>query len=270
MVNLIFQDCAFSSVQTEFGQRQGSVKMKQRTIKSLSDLIGGLREDLANQKEPVWFRGHGKSSWKLVPGYHRLKKPRSEVELMNTFRQSANLLVQHSPKTNFDWLFFMQHYGVPTRLLDWTESPLVALYFAVTEHLKAEGAVWILRPLDLNRKATAKPADVKFIPSFEDTVLENYEAVSVESGNLKGIFPIAVIATRNSPRIQAQLGVFTISHSEKMPIEEIGNGKHVVKYVIPAAYKQSIKQDLRLLGFNKFQVFPELTSIGDNIRETMS
>lgn len=244
--------------------------MKNRTIRSLTDLVVALREDLKSCNDPVWFRGHSKQAWKLVPGLHRLKQPASENDLINKFRQNANLLVEQSPKTEFDWLFVMQHYGVPTRLLDWTESPLVGLYFAVTEHPKADGTLWVLKPIELNKQTTAKPDEAKYIPSFEDDALKNYATIAVEKGNLTGILPVAVIATRNNDRIQAQLGAFTISHSTKTPIEDIGNKKHVASYSIPAAAKGKIKEDLRLLGFTKFQVFPELASIGDNIREALS
>lgn len=244
--------------------------MTERKIKSLTDLVVALRADLKGYTDPVWYRGHGIQSWKLVPGFHRLKNHASENDLINKFRQNANLLVEQTPKSEFDWLFVMQHYGVPTRLLDWTESPLVGLYFAVTEHPRANGTLWVLKPIELNKQTTAKPDDAKYIPSFEDDALKTYSTIAVEKGNLKGILPVAVIATRNNDRIQAQLGAFTISHSDKTPIEDIGNKKHVLKYTIPAAAKAKIQADLRLLGFTKFQVFPELASIGEHIRGALS
>lgn len=243
--------------------------MKQRTIRSLSELINALRKDLSGHSEPVWYRGHAKGGWKLTPALHRLSTPPAEVAMINQFRQNANLLVEQTPRTDFDWLFLMQHYGVPTRLLDWSESPLVGLYFAVTERPKAEGALWILKPLELNRQTTSKPDEVKYIPSFEDASLQNYATITVVTGNLTGVRPLAVIATRNNTRIQAQLGAFTISHSDKVAIETIGSKKHVIKYLIPATAKPRIIADLQLLGFTKFQVFPELESIGDTIRESI-
>ncbi len=188
---------------------------------------------------------------------------------MNRFRQNAKLLLSQSPSTAFDWLFVMQHYGVPTRLLDWTESPLIGLYFVVVEHPKADGTLWLLKPLDLNRQTTSKPEDVNYIPSFEDEVLQSYSTLSVEKNPQKGILPIAVIATRNTARIQAQLGVFTISHHTVSQIEDIGHKQHVIRYDVPAASKENIRRELRLLGITKFQVFPELPSIGDNIREEL-
>ena len=78
---------------------------------------------------------------------------------------------------------------------------------------------------------------------------------------------MAAIATRNNPRMQAQLGVFTISHRDKTPIEEIGNKKHVWKYHIPKTKKSIIQKELALLGITKFQLFPELASIGEIIKK---
>jgi len=180
------------------------------------------------------------------------------------------LLIEHSPKTEFDWLFIMQHYGVPTRLLDWSESPLIGLYFTVISHPRNDGTLWILKPKELNKQTTAKEDEARYIPAFEDEAVQSYSTRSVGGSALTGILPIAVTATRNNNRIQAQLGAFTISHSDKTPIEKIGDKEHVIRYTIPASAKLQIKEDLRLLGLTKFQVFPELDSIGENIREAIS
>lgn len=238
-------------------------------IKTVSDLLQALAADLDGHTEPAWYRGHANSKWKLVPHYQRLRRPPPESVLINRFRQNAKLLLNDSPMCAFDWLFVMQHYGVPTRLLDWTESPLVALYFAVIEHPKSDGTLWLLKPLDLNRQTTSKPEEVNFIPSFEDELIQNYATLSVEKNPQKGMLPIAVIAARNTPRIQAQLGVFTISHHTVSPIEELGDKSHVIAYKIPAKSKPDIRHELKLLAVTKFQVFPELSSIGDNIREDL-
>ncbi|MDP3859277.1 MAG: FRG domain-containing protein, partial [Stagnimonas sp.] len=172
---------------------------------------------------------------------------------------------------SFDWLFLMQHYGLPTRLLDWTESPLVALYFAVNDfelHADQDATLWALRPCELNKRANIEDANEQFfIPSFDDDELKNYSIESLASGPKRTkLSPIATIATRNNPRIQAQLGVFTIHHLDETPLENIGDGAHVSKYVIPTAARTLILDQLRLLGFSKFSMFPELASIGENIK----
>ncbi|AIU26937.2 hypothetical protein LV28_10690 [Pandoraea pnomenusa] len=194
-----------------------------------------------------------------------------EIELLGRFRQNANLLLNSAPTLPYDfgWMFLMQHYGVPTRLLDWTEAPLIALYFAVDDltHHDKDGAIWILSPMDLNRHSTK---DDVYIPSFEDEWLANYSVTEYARGRDNGILPIAAIATRNNPRIQAQLGVFTISHLKKIPIEEIEDRKHCLKMVIPAQAKKQIKDELKLLGLSRFQVFPELSSIGAGLKEILN
>jgi FRG domain len=246
--------------------------MKERQIQSISDMVKHLTKIIGTSRGPAWCRGHADSDWKLEPHYDRLKKPIKEMELLNRFRQNANLLLQHAPIGPFDfgWMFLMQHYGVPTRLLDWSESPLAALYFAVEDpnptNAKKDGALWVLFPLELNRHSTK--AEV-YIPSFEDEWLQNYSFDQYRKAKDNGILPLAAMATRNNPRIQAQSGVFTISHLKKSPIEETEGGKHSVKIIIPAASKERLRQEMRLLGINRFSMFPELASIGDTLRSEL-
>jgi hypothetical protein len=246
--------------------------MADRKITSIADLIKELKEFSDPHRGPTWYRGHADAAWKLLPNYDRLKDPMRESEILGKFRQNANLLLNQVPHmpNEFGWMFLMQHYGVPTRLLDWSESPLVALYFAVEDknpaNAKKDAALWVLYPLELNKHSTA---DQVYIPSFDDDWLANYSVDQYSKKKDNGILPIGAIATRNNPRIQAQLGVFTISHLKKTPIEKIEDGKHCVKLVIPKEDKQRLKEELRILGMTKFQIFPELTSIGDAIREEL-
>lgn len=240
---------------------------------SVATLIEQLKEVAHPDYGPPWYRGHANEEWQLLPCYHRLKSPLPERELMGRFRQHANPLVDRPPAVphDFGWMFLMQHYGVPTRLLDWTESPLIALYFVVNDASPAskrkDGALWILYPLLLNRYSTREKS---YIPSFDDDWLANYSVPEYNKMKDNGILPIGAIATRNSPRIQAQLGVFTISHLKKTPIEDIDNRGHCIKLVVPRAAKASIRQELRALRIGRFQLFPELASIGRAITEGRS
>jgi hypothetical protein len=127
----------------------------------------------------------------------------------------------------------------------------------------------VLRPSELNRNAGIYGDEKYFIPSFDDIELGNYSVENLAQNTRSKLFPIASIATRNNPRIQAQLGVFTIHHLENIAIEDIGDKNHVKKYTIPKMSKSKILRELSLLGFTKFQLFPELASIGDSIKEEL-
>ena len=181
---------------------------------------------------------------------------------MNQFKQKANLLLDRNPKNEFDWLFLMQHYGFPTRLLDWSENPLVALYFVVNEKPKIDGALWMLLPLKLNLFSSS---ELKHIPSFEDKELKNYTHETYESETSTFLNPIAAIAVRNNSRMVAQLSVFTMHHRSPA-IEEVGDKKHVWKYIIPSNYKKAINNELKNLAINEFTLFPELDKIKSTIK----
>lgn len=243
-------------------------------IKSVGDFLSFRADEQWEPRRPAWFRGHASSTWKLVPGYYREKRSISETTLVARFKQSAAMLAELQPKDDYDWLFLMQHYGVPTRLLDWSESPLVALYFAVdgVDQTGGEGAaLWRLDPTLLNKNASIVNQDEEYyIPSFEDEELEGYTPKSVSVGRKMELYPVATLATRNNARIQAQLGTFTIHHNKVVPIEEIGDGSHVTKFILPSYAANRILSELRDLGINRFSMFPELSSVGSLIKDSLS
>lgn len=112
-----------------------------------------------------WFRGQAnidnnhkkdkaddKKLLKLLPGIFR-EKGYDEFWMTTTFRNRAPMFGETSPRDDMDkWLFLMKHVNLPTRLLDWTESPLFALYFAVksAKEVDSEPVVWSLNPKALN------------------------------------------------------------------------------------------------------------------------
>jgi hypothetical protein len=101
----------------------------------------------------IWFRGQSKASWPLKPKLYRLKDP-DENEIRSGFKRRAVQLMSepHLPENEKGWYFLMQHYGAPTRLLDWTDGALLALYFAIRELTRPRSAaVWMLHPGSLNK-----------------------------------------------------------------------------------------------------------------------
>lgn len=244
--------------------------MIEREAGSIAQYLDALRED--QDGTATWFRGHTNADWTLLPGIMRSDSDVSEGSLLARFKQSAAMLTERLPTTSFDWTFLMQHYGVPTRLLDWSESPLVAMFFAINEdaeNLEADAAVWCLKPTILNKNAgIADPHEPQYIPSFEDEELKPYMTEAIRKPRVE-LLPVATIATRNNARIQAQMGTFTIHHTNKIPLEEVGDKSHMAKYVVPNAARATIRAELKLLGLNRFSLFPELTSVGTILREMM-
>jgi len=242
----------------------------EKSINDISDFLNSWRTDRDSNKGVAWFRGHANSNWPLLPGFLRTSATISENTLLSRFKQSAAMLADNRPQNSFDWTFLMQHYGVPTRLLDWSESPLVALYFAVEGYERdpeTDAALWCLWPTQLNKHANIMDkSESDYIPSFDDGEMSGYAIESLRNSRFD-LLPAATIATRNNPRIQAQLGTFTIHHNKKIAIEKIGDENHVMKYVIPARSRVNIFDDLKLLGINRFSLFPELASVGTILKE---
>lgn len=234
-------------------------------IDSVGGLIDRLTVHLNTLQKPAWYRGQSRSEWRLVPKLLRGSSRQSETYMISRFKQNATLLLQQHPMNDFEWLFLMQHYCMPTRLLDWTESPLVALYFAVTKNAKAEGALWILLPTVLNEKSNYRPDYRREIPSFDDQHLQNYLPETVASEHRSRLLPMAAIAPRNNPRMQSQQGVFTINHRDIAPVEDAGASSadhdHVWRYLISPTAKVRICAELKVLGVTRFQLFPELDSL---------
>lgn len=250
------------------------------SIHSVSEYLDALKEEKNKYSGMLWYRGHCNVEWRLLPGILRSLPTSedilaSEDKYLQKFRQCSKVLLNNTPSTQFEWLFWMQHHGVPTRLLDWSESPLVALYFALndsTHSTEHDGAVWILRPVELNKASSIDEIYDNFIPAFDDEVLKPYTPEYMKGmRRAQSLLPIAFIATRNNPRIQAQQGTFTIHHLDVKAIESVASSttSHVSKIHIPKAAKQGLINELELLGISRFQLFPELDSIAEIIKYHM-
>ena len=98
--------------------------------KSFQEFVALVEDRQGKSRSSLWFRGSGKHTYKLLPSLYRHRSLRTtddlerlERELMTRFRQRSIPFLTRPLVDDWDVLFFMQHYGIPTRLLDWTENP---------------------------------------------------------------------------------------------------------------------------------------------------
>ena len=260
-----------------------------REVRSVSDLLTYLRDDYEavgadpstqrlRESPVIWFRGLPSRNRALLPTLYRGNIAQaSERNLMNKFKQNAYQFLGQRPQGEWEWLLLARHHGLPSRLLDWTESPAVGLFFSCGEddrpNASPTGVLWCLLPVELNGLANIRTTTESHFPPMmlddgdmtdQDRMVANYSAASVaRTSSRTPISPAAAMSIRTNARIQAQQGVFTIHHAKKLALEKWGNGSHLWRYLIPKKYKSVIRQQLRWLGITERTLFPELDSVAN-------
>jgi len=214
----------------------------------------------------AWFRGQGSLDWPLTPRLYRPGcSPELERELNRDFRLFGSRYLDHLPGDEIEWLFVMQHHDVPTRLLDWTESHLVALFFAVEDASNsADAGVWALNPWILNKLVL----EVDSVPLASDPVFAGYRLgdPSLVERKASAKLPAAVRPSRASARILAQRGAFTIHGSRNGGLWSMRFRKRFLVVVpIRADAKSRLRRELHLAGIGRGTLFPDLAGLGAEI-----
>ncbi|MCI0562744.1 MAG: FRG domain-containing protein [Nitrososphaera sp.] len=255
-------------------------------IHSVKDLFDRVAEDTAKWTHDgfarPWFRGHTDIRYKLLPSILRCGNDIHEFNLTKKFRLMAPGFGAELETGRLDrWLFLMQHHRAPTRLLDWTESVLVAAFFA-TEKAAEEGAiehdaaVIAMDPIALNNAASLLHFPVTW---SQNPVLQTIKFAFGTQGELINgqtipflELPSAIYPSTIHARIASQKGCFTLHGSDKRDFECIFSGrpliqdKHLIKYRIPKDKVCEIFQNVWDLGITYATLFPDLDGLAKDLK----
>ena len=222
----------------------------------------------------LWFRGVSHATYDLLPKLMRDGKPgeavfEREKRLITRFRQrSLAYWPAGYPQSDWEHLFAMQHYGMPTRLLDWSENLLVAAYFAMGTAIddnSCHPAVWCLDPVAWNQ-ATPSLSEYGETVQVLTTSSEDAEAYRPDTTRPRKKSPVALFGAHNSQRIVAQRGTFMIWGNEPEPLQNIATASKCNLWEIQiTGGRKKLAHELSALGFGETMVFPELPSLAGEL-----
>lgn len=212
-------------------------------INSVEDF---LAIEVAQISGALIYRGVSNSNYGLRPSVGRWTGPQDgrlnyERRLLDEFKSRAVGYVEYLPKNDWEWLFLAQHHRLPTRLLDWTSSPLIALYFALNSSKDTEFAVYMANI------ASAIPYDFPLFLGNDPLRVDRI--CQIQPTNLHS-------------RIERQSSFFTIQPD---PWCDLDDPNQIHKYVFPASARRNGLRKLHYYGITSSLVIPGLDSLTKDI-----
>lgn len=201
----------------------------------------------------ILYRGQAQDK-ALLPKIARYNLPdveEKEIEMLEDFQRRSLHLIDYHPGNSWDWLALAQHHGMATRLLDWTENPLIALWFSMSlrqdEASSDYSVVWAFN-----------------VPK-EDIILSTDDKDPFKGRTTKVFKPNHI-----TKRISAQFGWFTIHKSELnrkfIPFEQNPEySKRVFKIKVDSKCFKECKSRLHNFGINSASMYPDIDGLAKHV-----
>ena len=229
------------------------------------------------------YRGATEASRGLLTSLDRLgglspphTKRELEAHILRNFIRYSRPHLDPPPENEWELLFAAQHHGLPTRLLDWSYSPLVAAHFATADPGERDRAIWRLEWRQVHR--TFEFPDLALL-------IEDLEHICGKDGRFSPFTlfartgesrPFACMLEPPSldARIIAQSAVFTLCSDTRRSfdafLQDHGLGDALTKFVIPASDLGRVRDQLDLVGMDERRLFPDLDGVAARMRRYYS
>ena len=236
---------------------------KPRIANTWPEFLACVRESTKELGNPstVWYRGMARSEYKLIPSLLRHADGQTKERLLfDEYQRSASRLLK---KRDNDWelLFDMQHYGIPTRLLDWSDVLGVAIAFALYDSADdgQDSSIHLLDPIKLNAKSG--PSEIRRPGNERDF---DYKAIYWYGRPFNAVYPIAIDGPLQSDRMVAQQGAFTI-HGSDVGFFDTHAADCLRKIIMRPECKDGAREFLSHANLNAYSLYPDMIGMARHI-----
>jgi hypothetical protein len=254
-------------------------------VNSLGELVDRVTPVAPDSITERWrtscvYHGSGNAGWPLLTSLDRLggvtpphTKVHLEAHVLRHFLRYGRPYLPSPSPNDWELLVAAQHHGVPTRLLDWSYSPLIAAHFAtLTRDRGSPAAIWQLDWQQLHQAFNLPPFAL-LITDMERLFGETKPFTPWNLFDMSGerkTFAFLLEPPALDVRLITQSATFTLCSDATQPferfLEQHGLSHTLTKFVIPAQHVPRVRDQLDLVGIDERRLFPDLDGVAAETR----